>query len=417
MVIEELQENLRSSVPQETTIEDTLGRGVETLLPNKEGLVSLMQESRIRLYLGIDPTSPDLHIGHLVPLRKLRQFQNLGHEVILLFGTFTGMIGDPTDKSAGRVRLDAAQIGKNIETYEQQASKVLDLSKFTSNPILIKHNHEWLQSLTFSEVVDLAANFSVQQMEARSMFQDRIKEDKPIWLHEFLYPLMQGYDSVFMDIDLEVGGKDQIFNMLVGRDLMKRYHDKEKWVLGNKLIEDPSGKKMGKTEGNIVNINEWPEVKYEALMTWPDGAISTGFELLTLASLEDVKETQTIVETQGINPMIFKEAFAYRVISELDGKEAADYAEEEFSNVKRKKMLPRRIKEVEVNPNLKLNDVLVLAGLAKDEAEAFRYISAGAVVINGKDIRKNIILPAPEVLIQIGRRTIKNIRLVKFDTD
>ena len=252
---ERIFDTLKTSENQETSVGEALTRGVaideagaSLILPNREGLESEMKSRRMKLYLGIDPTGTELHIGHTVPLRKLRHFQDLGHEVVLLFGTFTGMIGDPSDKSATRVKLTREQIDRNVSDYANQASKILDLSENAKNPIQIQYNHEWLSPINFEGVVDLASNFTIQQMLERSMFKNRIQNNQPVYLHEVLYPLMQGFDSVAMDVDIEVGGKDQIFNMLVGRDLMKIYKQKEKWVLPTKLIEDPSGKKMGKTE-------------------------------------------------------------------------------------------------------------------------------------------------------------------------
>ncbi|MEK7497701.1 MAG: tyrosine--tRNA ligase, partial [Patescibacteria group bacterium] len=344
--------------------------------------------------------------------KKLRQWQDLGHEVVLLFGTFTGMIGDPSDKSATRVKLTREQIDRNVSDYANQASKILDLSENAKNPIQIQYNHEWLSPINFEGVVDLASNFTIQQMLERSMFKNRIQNNQPVYLHEVLYPLMQGFDSVAMDVDIEVGGKDQIFNMLVGRDLMKIYKQKEKWVLPTKLIEDPSGKKMGKTEGNIVSITDLPEVKYEAIMTWPDTAIPLGLELITSVPMESVNQIQQLLETGKVNPVELKEAFAYRVVSELDGHDNAIFAQEEFNRVKRLGELPSRMPESSVIKGSKLSAVLVSSGLVKTQEEAFSLVRGGAIHVDGAQVKKDIAWNLSKGVLTIGKKTIKNARVI-----
>lgn len=413
--IETAIESFRWGLKEETDIKLALTRGVQDVLPETwgdNGLERQLRERKIKLYLGIDPTSPDLHIGHSVPLRKLRQFQDLGHEVNLLFGTFTGKIGDPTDKTAARVRLTDEQIATNVATYVDQAGRILDLSDESKNPVKIVYNHEWLGKLSFEEVVDLAANFSVQQMESREMFKRRREDGKPIWLHEFLYPLMQGWDSVAMGVDLEIGGKDQTFNMLVGRDLLKRYSKREKWVMAMKLIEDPNGKKMGKTEGNIVNINDWAEWKYEAIMTWPDSAISMGFELLTGIPESSLLLINEILTKTDTNPVLLKRALAYRVVYELDGRDMSDYAESEFDRVIRGRELPRRLKEVVVEPGILIDRLLVDAGLAKDLTIARDLVARQAVWVGNNQVKLGYKWTESEGILRLGKRTIKNVRKV-----
>jgi tyrosyl-tRNA synthetase len=400
----------------EITPTTVLSRGVYELLPKEEvtGLKSQMEEGRIKLYLGIDPTGPELHLGHSVPIRKLRQFQELGHEVVLLFGTFTGMIGDPTDKSATRKKLTPEDISTNMRTYQKQAGKILDLSPESTNPIQIAENHTWLKPLDFSDVLEIAASFSVQQLLKRDMFQVRMEEGKPLNLTELLYPLMQGYDSVALGVDLEVGGKDQIFNMMVGRDLVKERTGKSKSVMGTKLIEDPSGKKMGKTAGNVVGILEDSAVKYEAVMTWPDSAVPLGFELLTYVPLEEVDQAVKEVESGVIHPNDFKKALAHRVVSELDGQESADEAAQEYDNVYRNRQLPSRIKEGLIEPGTTLSVALVALGLSATQEEAAKKIAEGAVLVNGERIKASWTpnTNSDGSVIQIGRRTIKNIRRI-----
>lgn len=390
-------------------------KGDRMIYPDVRGLERAMGERRLTLYLGIDPTSPELHIGHTVPLRKLRQFQDLGHNVNLLFGTFTGMIGDPTDKSAARVRLSREQINTNIANYKEQAGKILDLSENAQNPIHIVHNDEWLSPINFEGVLDLASNVTVQQMLERKMFKDRIEAGKPVSLTEFMYPILQGYDSVAMGVDIEVGGKDQIFNMLVGRDFVKRYLDKEKWVLPTKLIEDPNGKKMGKTEGNIVNIRDYPEVIYEGIMTWPDSAIPMGFELITNIPMEQVEIIKERLLAGELDPMVTKQALAFRVVQELHGVDAARYAEDEFTNVKRKGNLPKRMKQIVVVKGVKISEVLVVSGLCKTAEEAGTKIAQKSIFVDGVQPQKDIVWPENASTIQIGKKTIRNIRRIVLE--
>ncbi len=414
----EILASLLSPERAATSINDALTRGVVEILPDRESLEAVMRGNKIRLYLGIDPTSPDLHIGHTVPLRKLRQFQDLGHDVILLFGTFTGMIGDPTDKSASRVRLTREQIEGNVSSYADQASRILDMSKDAPNPVTILYNHEWLGELKFEQVVDIASNFTISEMLDRSMFQRRLEEGKPPRLHEILYPLMQGYDSVAMNVDLEVGGSDQTFNMLVGRDLMKVYGGKEKWVMATRLISDPAGNKMGKTEGNIVNVRDLPEVKYEAIMSWPDTAIGVGFELLTNVPMSVVKRIQDEILPQSIEGgseigiVALKEALAFRVVAELDGEPEARFAMEEFDRVKRKKKFPRRMREISVPRGSLVEDILVASGLVKDVDEARARIAQGSVVLGEQPVRRSMYANFDSAIISIGKNPIRLIARV-----
>lgn len=409
------QENLLQNLitqSEKHSINRTVTRGIHQVLPDPESLGVVMQERRLKAYLGIDPTSPNLHLGHAVPLRKLKDFQENGHEAVLLFGTFTGMIGDPTDKTAARVRLTPQQIAQNVEDYQGQAGKILDLSPDNPNPVNIEYNHKWLGSMSFADVVELAANFTVQQMQAREMFQERLNKGQPIYLHEFLYPLMQGQDSVAMDVDVEIGGKDQTFNMLIGRDLVGRYRGKDKFVVATKLIEDPSGKKMGKTEGNIVGLRDRPEVKYEAMMKWPDSAIPLGFELLTSALMELVTEADQEVKADKLKPLDLKEALAQRVVSELDGEPAAISARNEFDLVYRQGRKPSRITEVEVERGTTLTKALIAIGLTANGEEAKNQIAARTVFVNDRVAKASTIIGETSI-IQIGKKTIKNIRIAK----
>ncbi len=278
-------------ITDDKKISELLTRGVEKIYPSREFLEKELKSGRrLKIYTGYDPTAPTLHIGHGITLMKLRQFQDLGHEVIMLIGDFTGMIGDPTDKLATRKQLTHEEVMANCRNYKEQASVILDFAG--QNPVKVKYNSQWLGEMKLKEVLELAALFSVQEMEVRDMFEERIKAGKPIFIHEFLYPLMQGYDSVAMDVDGEVGGNDQTFNMLVGRDLMKAMKNKEKFVLTMKLLADPTGKKMGKSEGNMIALNDPPEEMFGKVMSWSDGMIIDGFELCTHAEIPAKKTVE-----------------------------------------------------------------------------------------------------------------------------
>ncbi|NQV90203.1 tyrosine--tRNA ligase, partial [Candidatus Uhrbacteria bacterium] len=291
-------------------IEQLLTRGVENVYPSREFLEARLKEGKqLSLYLGIDPTGPDLHIGHSIQLRKLKQFQDLGHRIILLIGDFTGMIGDPTDKSSARVRLTRDQVLKNAERYKEQAGRILDFDG--ENPVEVKYNSEWLGKMSFADVVELASNFTVQQMLERDMFDNRMKEGKPIYMHEFMYPLMQGQDSVSMDVDGEVGGNDQTFNMLAGRTLMKAVSGKEKFVVTDKLLADPTGKKMGKSEGNMITLADSSDEMFGKIMSWTDGMIVTGFEILTEEDFEAVQKELD----EGTNPRELKARLARAIVT------------------------------------------------------------------------------------------------------
>jgi len=303
-------------------IDEVLTRGVQQVLPDKKGLEELMAKRKIKLYQGFDPSAPSLHLGNFVGLMKLRQFQKLGHEVIFLVGDFTGMIGDPTDKLATRKKLTREQVLENAKAWKEQAAKVLDFGG--DNPAKIVFNSEWNDKLSFADIIDLASKATYAQIIERDMFQQRIKEDKDIWLHEFLYPLIQGNDSVVMDVDLEIGGNDQMFNMMVGRKLMRTIKNKEKFVLTTKLLVDKEGKKVGKTTGNALFLDSKPEDFYAGIMSFPDEVLSLSFELLTEISLEGLNEKIKK------DPMGEKKHLAFEIVKFLWGESAADSAQKSF---------------------------------------------------------------------------------------
>lgn len=378
-------------------IGELLTRGVENIYPSRDALEHALQSGKkLRLYTGIDPTAPSLHLGHMVILLKLRQFQELGHEVIVLVGDFTAQIGDPTDKLAARKPLTHTEVLKNAKDYKKQIGKFLDLQK-----TVFQYNSRWLEKLRFRETLKLASYFTAQQTLARDMFQKRIHVGKELYLHEFFYPLMQAYDSVMMDVDLEVGGNDQMFNMLAGRTLMKKMKDKEKFVLTMKLLTDHEGVKMGKTTGNMARLDDTPENMYGIILSWPDSLIVPGFELLTYISLEEIKSISAEMQT-GKNPKEAKMALAREIVRLNFGDERARKAQKEFVLVHEHRGVPEDIKICTI-ASRNILDALVETGLAPSKSEARRHIRQGGVKVDGKVIRDESATLERAALLQRGK--------------
>lgn len=394
-------------------IEEALTRGVEKIFPSKALLKkALISGQKLRIYNGIDPSNPNIHLGNALPLRKMRQLQDLGHQVILLIGDFTGRIGDPSDKGAARPQISRQQVLRNAKTYRKQAAKILNF-KTKANPCEIKFNSRWLDKLTNKEVIELASCFTVQQLIERDLFQRRLKEKKPIGLHEFLYPLYQGYDSVAMDIDMEIGGNDQTFNMLVGRDLMKIYKDKEKFVLTVPLLEGTDGRKMSKSWGNVINVTDDPNNMFGKVMSLSDGLIVKYFTLCTDVSFGEIREIEGGLKSGKINPKDAKAKLGREIVSIYYGKETAQKTEGEFEKVFKEKKLPGKVPGAKIpERDLNLLDLLVKTKLALSKSEAKRLVSQKGVKVDGKtetDWRKIIKIKKGQV-VQIGKR--KFVRLI-----
>jgi tyrosyl-tRNA synthetase len=379
-----------------------LTRGVERVYPTPELLGELLAKGKpITVYNGYDPTGSSLHIGHAITLRKLGELQRLGHKVIMLIGDFTAMIGDPTDKLAMRKQLTREEVMANCKNYKAQASRFLSFDG--PNAAEMKFNSEWLAKLTFGELIEIAAHFTVQQMLERDMFEKRMAENKPVHLHEFFYPLMQGYDSVVMDVDLETGGNDQTFNMLAGRTLMREMKQKEKFVLTCKLLVDSTGKKMGKSEGNMITLEDSPVDMYGKVMSWTDGMIMPGFELCTDVLDEEMKKMQEKMDA-GENPMLFKQRLAKEVVSAFLSLEAAEEAAENFVTVHQKHERPEEIPEMKVNGEMTVIDALVVSKLVASKGEARRQIEQGGVKVNDEIIKDGMAQVGAGAVIQKGKR-------------
>ncbi len=355
----------------------------------------LRSGKKLRLYQGFDPSMPSLHLGNFVGLMKLRQFQKLGHEVIFLVGDFTGMIGDPSGKSEARKPLTREQVLENAKGYQKQAGMILDFDG--DNPVKLKYNSTWLDKLSFAELMKLSSLTTYSQVIERDMFQKRVSEGKDLYLSEFLYPLMQGYDSVAMDVDLEVGGSDQMFNMMMGRTLMKKITGKEKYVLTTKLLVDAEGMKVGKTAGNALFLDSTPEKFYGGIMSFPDEVIALSFELLTEIPLDGIEEK--IKQ----NPMAEKKHLAFEVVKLLWGETSAQKAQEEFENTFQKKEAPEL--EVKTIKSTKLEDALVELNMAGSKNEAKRLIQQGAVDVDEQKILDSnyILSENKDILIKVGK--------------
>lgn len=355
-----------------TTIDEVLTRGVNQVLPDKKGLADLMSKRKIKLYQGFDPSAPSLHLGNFVGLMKLRQFQKAGHEVIFLVGDFTGMIGDPTDKLATRKKLTREEVLKNAKAWKKQASKLLD---FTGpNPAKIMFNSKWSDKISFKDLIEITSNLTVQQLIERDMFQARLKAKEPIYLHEFLYPVAQGFDSVEMDVDLEIGGNDQLFNMMVGRNLCKAIKNKEKYVLTTKLLVDKEGKKVGKTTGNALFLDSKPQDFYGGIMSFPDEVILLSYELLTELPLVGLEQR---IKS---NPMLEKKNLSFEIVKLLWGEKLAKKAALTFENNFHKR-------DIEYAEKIKIKNSLAETVAPytnlKSAGDAKRLIQQGGLTING----------------------------------
>jgi tyrosyl-tRNA synthetase len=393
-------------------IEEILSRGVENIYPDKESLKKkLMSGERLKLYCGFDPTGPELHLGHGAMIRKLDQFRRLGHEVIFLYGGFTAMIGDPTDRAQTRKSLTAAQVKTNMRGWKSQIRPIIDVRK-----IHFKNNADWLSKLKLEKLLEIAACFTAQQMLAREMFQKRLAEGRDLYLTEFMYPLMQAFDSVAMDVDLEIGGNDQMFNMLAGRTLVKKITGKEKFVLTTKLLTDPSGAKMGKTEGNMVTLTDSAEDMFGKVMSWSDELIVPALEILTDVPMELIKDIGLGIKSGDLNPRDVKLNLAYEVTKIYLGEAAAEKGKANFKRVVQDKDKPEEIKETKVDfegDEIGVLDLFVKAGLAKSTSEARRLIGEKAIRIDDVLVELadlKIKIPEQGLLLQRGKRQFVRVR-------
>ncbi len=381
---------------------ELLTRAVSNVTPRLLAEEKLKTGKPLRVYFGIDPTGSLLHIGHSVPLLKMREFQDAGHHVTLVIGSFTAMIGDPSGRDEMRTILTEKDVKRNFETYMDQAKLILDVSKLE-----VQYNHEWLEKLTLKEVAGLARHFTVQQMLERDMFKRRMGAGNPITILEFLYPIMVGYDSVVLDVDCELGGNDQYFNMLAGRTLQTALKKRDKFVLTTKLIEGTDGRKMSKTYNNCIYITDTPKEMYGRLMSIPDTLITLYMECCTRIPTEEVKQADADRRHGGTNPRDLKMRLAREIVTMYHDTNAARQAEDEFIAVFRKKGLPDNITTAKVKPGTLLIDVLVQHKLVASKNEARRLIEQGGVKLNDEVVRNidaKVDTQAKGVILKVGKR-------------
>lgn len=370
-------------------IDHLLTHNIAAIYPNREEFEKkLVSGDTLTFYLGIDPNVPDVHLGHALVYKKLEEFRRLGHKVICLLGDFTARIGDPTDKSATRIRLTEEQVKQNAQAYKEQVSKVLNFDD-SENPAELKFNSEWLEKLNFADLIEIAAYFTVQQMIERDMYQQRIKDNKPIYLHEFFYPLMQGYDSVAMDVDVEIGGTDQTFNMLAGRDLLHATKGKEKYVITCTFLMGTDGQKMSKSLGNYISLRESPFEMFRKIMTLHDNMIVHYFDMVLDKSQDELKEVEDTL-SKGENPMNIKKELAHDIVEWLFDPQAAADAQKEFENIVQKDEMPQNIPTLSANvfdsTSVPLILALTKANFAQSNSESRRLIEQGAVKVNDEKI-------------------------------
>lgn len=370
-------------ITDERLIDEFLYRGVDAVYPGADKLKTLlMSGKRLRAYQGYDPTGKYLHVGHAMGIRAMRLLQQLGHEVIFLVGDFTARVGDP-DKDKARKLLTVEEIESNMSGWKEQAAQLIDFGG--DNPVQFKHNFEWLSKLRFEDVIELMSHMTVQRMLERDMFERRMKENDPIYVQEFIYPLMQGYDSVAMEVDIEICGADQTFNALVGRQLSRQYLSKEKFVRTNQMMDAPDGRTMSKTKGNGINLGDTSEDMYGKAMSYPDHLITKGFELLTSLPMEQIKEIEKSMNN-GDNPMEFKKLLAYTIVSEIKGKNEAKGAATHFEKTVQNKELPTDIPNHKITSSKGILDILVETGLASSNGEGRRLIKQGGIKLNGEPV-------------------------------
>ncbi|KKR77033.1 MAG: Tyrosyl-tRNA synthetase [Candidatus Levybacteria bacterium GW2011_GWA2_40_8] len=385
-------------------IDELLTRGVDKIYPSKDELEKVLKSGKkLRLYQGFDPTGDKLHVGHMVGLRKLAQWQKMGHNVIFLIGDGTGQAGDPSGKTSARDRfMTRDELRDNAKDYVLQAGKIID---FDAPNVEILYNSDWLNKLSLVDVLDLMKHFSLGQLSERDLFVERKKKGEEVNLREAFYPVLQAYDSVAMNVDLEIGGTDQTFNMLAGRKLVREMKGKDKFVMTTPLLTDSKGNKIGKTEGNIIALTDEPFELYRKIMAQGDDIIVKGLEYLTDIPMEEIKNTEDQLEKGG-NPIEFKKTLAFEVTKQLNSEADAKKAQAEFERVVQKGEAPRDLLEIEIKEDIKIDeDLLVKHGLANSKSDAKRLFEQNAVRKDGKKISSGT--KAENGILNVGRKVVK----------
>jgi tyrosyl-tRNA synthetase len=392
------------------SIEKTLAvfaRGSDEIIPLDELKAKLKKGKPLKIKAGFDPTAPDLHLGHTVLINKLKQLQDLGHEILFLIGDFTAMIGDPTGKSATRPPLSDEQIQENSKTYQDQVFKILD-----KNKTQVVFNSQWMKKLTSADMIKLASQQTVARMLERDDFSKRYKSGQGISIHEFLYPLVQGYDSVALEADVELGGTDQKFNLLMGRELQKNNNQEPQIILTMPILEGLDGvQKMSKSLNNYIAIDDSPDEMFGKIMSISDDLMWRYLELLSFESMETIESWKTEVD-QGENPRNIKFRLANEIITRFHSKEDAKVANQNFIDRFAKNQIPDEMDEYQFESGIKIGNLLKDANLVDSTSEAFRMIKQGAVKIDGEKVAdKEIDLPSGTAVYQVGKRKFARITL------
>ena len=381
---------------------------VQTRANMEKELRDRLEESRregrpLRVYCGFDPTSSDLHLGHTVPLRKLRQFQDLGHEVIFLIGTFTGTIGDPSDKENARTQQSLAEALEKAQGFTKQAQRVLD-----SDRTIVEYNHKWLGELDFGDVIQLASNFTVQQFLARDNFSKRHASGEPIWLHEFFYALMQGYDAIMLDTDVQIGGTDQLFNLMAGRTLMNAQEMRPQVVLTFPILVGTDGhRRMSKSTGNHIGIDEPPAVIFTKVVNLPDHTIRNFAELVTRWSQEEIDQMVARIDAGEMEPQAAKSSLAREIVGIFHGEEAAEQAAVDAARM-HEGAAPSDAPQYRLSQEMNLLELMSASGLVRSKGEARRLIQQGGVRFNGETVSdgvQTLVVPnGEENVLQVGKK-------------
>lgn len=386
-----------------------LTKGVAEIINLEELKKKLETGRQLTIKLGLDPTAPDIHLGHTVVLRKLKQFQDMGHQVVIIIGDMTGRIGDPTGRDTSRPALTKEEVLINAKTYTDQIFKILDPDQTD-----VKFNSEWLEKLSFEDVLQLASKYSVARMLEREDFKKRFKNGQRIGIHEFFYPLMQGFDSVSIQADIEVGGTDQTFNILMGRTLQKEFDQERQVAIFMPILEGTDGKmKMSKSKGNYIGIDEKPSEMFGKVMSIQDNMIIRYFELVTDWHPSDIKKIKNAMDSGELNPMEAKMTLGEEIVGLYHGKEAGKKAKDEFITVFRENKLPNSIPQLVIGEG-NLIDLLVQGKFASSKSEARRLITQGGVRINGHKI-EDITYTSfnHKDIIQVGKRKFAELRITQ----
>ena len=386
---------------------DIIRRGTVDLLPEDELVEklenSIKQNKPLIIKQGFDPTAPDIHLGHTVGIRKLRQFQELGHQVVVIIGDYTAMVGDPSEKNSTRPRLTHEKVMENAQTYQEQFFKILDRKR-----TIIRYNGDWFGKLKFDEIMNLAAKFTVARMLERDDFARRFTGQQPISIHEFFYPLMQGYDSVMIDADVELGATEQKFNLVIARQIQKEYEKKQQIVLTLPVLAGIDGtQRMSKSLGNYIGIDEAPNEIYGKILSIPDNLIYTYFELISDVSLSELKLIKKDLENPKLNPRDLKHRLARVVVTMYHNTEAALSAEAEFDRVFVQKKLPDDMQEIRLTDNsYRIDDLMLKTKTCVSKSDARRLIQQGGVTINGEKISDPFtdITLNTETILKVGKR-------------